>query len=103
MRKLIDDLVNKWILELPNAVTAYRQDALFHYQVEWIRTMMIVLDELLDEHGVISRTRLEVFKKLVVAGPDANMALRRMAEHEHTVNQLMRQTHPQYRPPWQET
>lgn len=100
MREFIDELIDKWIMSLPNAAQAYRLEPVFHYQVEWIRTMMIVLDELMAEQGLDERTRRDIYRRLVLAGPDANSAMRRLKERQDSINEISRRGHPDYRPPW---
>lgn len=94
MRDFIDSLISKWIMSLPNAHQAYRLEPVFHYQVEWMRTMMIVLDELMAEHGMLERTRRDIFARLVLAGPDANSAMRRLQEKQDVIDRISRHPHP---------
>lgn len=102
MRDYIDGLIEKWIMGLPNAPQAYREDPLFHYQVEWIRTMMIALDGLMAEQGLIERSRRKLFARLVLAGPDASAALMRLRQRQDFADTLMRQAYGQPRPTvWQ--
>ncbi len=85
------ELIDRWLSRIPNAAAAYRNDPVYHAQLQHMRRLFEALDMVLEDEGIGEQARTRIIRTLVYGAPDEAQALARIADQEAKVQELMRQ------------
>lgn len=90
----VDRLVRDHMRRDPNAEHAFLNDPVYSAQVRFLRSMLRLVDEVLNHEGVPAPVRMRVVRAVLYGSPDGADAIVRINDREAAALQLARVAGP---------